>query len=168
MSTLTRSGVGTSFARHSTSVQRSEQLPHHAALIPRSALTEAGGLSRETDEANPTLETHGYHSLNIDISLDTHPTVSVEVAQDGKSTKPSSKLSCLLVARVLTYIKDLIPKTTAPLAHLHLVALFPVSIRFADLRALVNPFPPTGFQPTTAPILPPPSVQRNVDISEVL
>jgi hypothetical protein len=92
MSTLIRSGTGTSFARNNTSVQRSERLPHHAALIPRSALTEAYGSSREADHASPALETHGYRSLNIDIPLDTQPTVSVEVARDGKTTGLTAEL----------------------------------------------------------------------------
>jgi hypothetical protein len=89
MSTLTPSEVGTSSAEGIVKEQRDQQLPHHAAPVPRSVLNEGALPDRRTDisHASSLLSTRGYHSLNIDIPLDTSSSMSMELTHDGKVTE---------------------------------------------------------------------------------
>jgi hypothetical protein len=89
MSTLTHSRTGATFAHNASATQRSEQMPQHVALIPRSALLEGGDLSFETSAAHTSslLDAQHYGSMNTNVPLYRQSSVFMEVTNNGEVTE---------------------------------------------------------------------------------
>ncbi|KAF2124430.1 hypothetical protein P153DRAFT_401047 [Dothidotthia symphoricarpi CBS 119687] len=84
MSTLTPFEIGAPLAWDVAAAKRDERLDQHAAYIPRSVLKDGVVISRENNiaHASSLLNTPDFRTLNIDISIDTRPSLPVELTHD--------------------------------------------------------------------------------------
>lgn len=102
MSTLTPSGAGSMFSRHAASIQSNEQLPHHATLVPRSALrgVDDSTLENSVLHSSSFLDTRGIRRVEIDIPLGSQSSMSMEVTQNCKLIGvPTQRRMCLNTSR---------------------------------------------------------------------
>jgi hypothetical protein len=85
MSTLTHSGTGATFACNTTSTERGNHMPQHAALIPRSAFQEGRDLNLDASAAlsSSLLDTqHG----DFNLPLDHESSLSLATGHNGRAT----------------------------------------------------------------------------------
>ncbi|CAG5161424.1 uncharacterized protein ALTATR162_LOCUS6026 [Alternaria atra] len=85
MSTITPSEAGRAPTWDAVVQERSAQVHHQTAFIPRSTLVDSPRTRRNTlNDAGPLLNRQSYSNVNIDVPLNTQSSLHMQVTHDGK------------------------------------------------------------------------------------